>query len=74
MRFGENHNGKSKTGTTASSGTAQIIKLYANIDPSVVMWANSNSTSVAKFAGNTALLSKSGLVSYYSNETKSYSI
>lgn len=61
-------------GTTASSGTAQIIKLYANIDPSVVMWANSNSTSVAKFAGNTALLSKSGLVSYYSNETKSYSI
>jgi len=61
-------------GITASSGTANIIKLYSNIDPDVVMWANSNASAVAGFAGNTALLSKSGLVSYFSNQTKSYSI
>ena len=61
-------------GTTASNGTQHVIALYANIDPSVVMWANADATSVAGFSANTALLSKSGLVSYYSNETKSYSI
>ena len=61
-------------GVNASNGTQHLIALYANIDPRVVMWANADATSVAGFSANTELLSKSGLVSYYSNANKSYSI
>lgn len=61
-------------GVNASNGTQHLIALYANIDPSVVMWANADASKVAGFAANAALLSKSGLVSYYSNANKSYSI
>ena len=61
-------------GVTASSGTTNIKALYANILPDVVMWANADKAAVEKFAGNKDILARSGLVSIYSNEIKSYLI
>lgn len=58
-------------GVNSGSSTAPLLKqLYKNIDPKHVMWSNKNPANVTAFAGNSEILKKAGLVSYYGDETR----